>query len=180
MIALLYIIGFSYILYTYPLDILMYVVSIYNYIHSLFEENYVVYYNIQHNAYSFHASDYWKDDYIFYFELLKHERYVCIKKTEDGTREIVPVINNLPCFTFEITVEDLGEGDRDVIDIYDTLVKYFIEGNVIDRNIIAFILLYDYQVNINQCPNITLEYVNDECEVVKMTWEESEQWKLEL
>ena len=86
MIALLYIIGFSYILYTYPLDILMYVVSIYNYIHSLFEENYVVYYNIQHNAYSFHASDYWKDDYIFYFELLKHERYVCIKKTDDDVK----------------------------------------------------------------------------------------------
>ena len=57
---------------------------------------------------------------------------------------------------------------------------YLIEGNVIDRNMIAFILLYHHQINVKHYLNIKINYVNDECDVVKMTWDECKQWKLEL
>lgn len=180
MTALLFIIAFFYMLYMYPMDIIMYFISVYKYIVSLFEDNFVVYYNIKQNAFSYNIFDQYKNDYTFYFELLKHKRYVRIKMGDEPTRNIVPIIDNLPCYTFEVTVEELGEGDCDTIDIYDTLVKYFIKGNVIDRNIIAFILLYHHQINVNQCPNITIKYVNDECDVVEMMWGECEKWKLEL
>ena len=180
MVALLYTIAFCYLMYTYPMDILMYLVSIYNYIISLFRENYVVYYDVKQNIFSNDNSELNKNDYIFYFQLLKQDRYVRIQNGEENERTIVPIIDTLPCFTFEVTIEDLNDTTCKTIDIYDSLIMYLIEGNTIDRNVVAFILLYHHQINVKHYLNIKINYVNDECDVVQMTWNECLEWKLEL
>lgn len=172
------IIGALYLLYNYPSDIFFFLHSIYEYIVSVCQDDYIVYYNSKEHSYSYDKTSLKSYDYVFSFEMIDGKRYIKIMYQDKIIPNCVPLVDETPFYSFEFISEDYEEST--CIDIYDSMKKFFVKGNYIDRNVLAFILLYYHSVHIQHCPEMYFHYMDENCENKKCKWEESADWKIIL